>query len=56
MKSATVELFDNLVVNVERLRRVVVEEMGRGSEVRCGACVALSGSESTTKNEEEYPA
>jgi hypothetical protein len=28
MKSATVKLFDDLVVDVERLVRVVVEEMG----------------------------
>src|SRR5260221_693951 len=36
MKGATVELFDDLVMDVEGLPRVVVEEMGSGQEIRCG--------------------
>jgi hypothetical protein len=35
MKSATSELFNDLVMDVERWLRGVVEEMGSGQNIRC---------------------
>ena len=41
MKGATVELFDDFVMDVERLLRVVVEEMGCGDPRTFVQCVFL---------------